>query len=318
MPSRNPKTDDRDFDTSKPWIVIPYFVGDEGRPGQRPLNNISPPVVTWICPSIKVQGVNYTTVPGSYLPDEPLAITVDVDNRGVPTTLVTVDVYWADPSTGFTKKNWILSSSFPVAGRSVSGPTKSPKMIWTPDRSKIPPHFCLLVHATSSSLREHDPGPDTPDVNERHWAQYNLQSTALSASNKLTSVFWATNPEIESAAFTVMVRPVAEEGLKMIARMVNAEPVGIKNKQLALYRTTEDSSVQKSREASLVLELEPGERQPLVVSANSLELALHQFTAFEVVQTRLGIERDDGAITGSLGVVVFAAGDQYSCQEFYR
>jgi len=240
MPTRNPKPDDRDIDTSNPWIVIPYFVGDEGRLGQRPLNIIPPPIgpiVTWLCPSIKVQGVNYTTIPGSYLPDEPLAITVDVDNRGIPATQVTVDVFWADPSTGFAKRTLILSSTFPVAGRSVSGPTKSPKMIWTPESSKIPPHFCLLVHATSSSP-ESLPGPNTPDVNDKHWAQYNLPSAALSASNKLTSVFWAANPDIESAAFTVMVRPVAEEGLKMIARMVKAEPIAIKNKQLLLYRAT--------------------------------------------------------------------------------
>lgn len=304
MPKRNQERDD-DIDTSNPWIVIPYFVGDEGRPGQRPLSIIPQPIISWLCPSIKVQGVGYTTVPGSYLPDKPLEITVDVDNRGVPTAQVTIDLYWADPSTGFASPNFVISKTFPVAGRSVAGPTRSPKMIWTPESSKIPPHFCLLIHATAFPP-EPFPGSSTPDpVNDRHWAQYNLQSAILPTSNKLTSVFWAVNPAVESAAFTLMVRPVAEEGLKMIARMVKAEPVAIKNKQLALNRVTEDSNARESREPSLVLELNRGERQPLVVSAQALKLDSHQFTAFEVIQTRLGAEKD-GAITGSLGIVVFA------------
>jgi hypothetical protein len=294
-----------EIDISNPWIVIPYFLGDSGQ--SRPLNTLFPPIVTWLCPSISVEGVNYTTVPGSYLPDEPLAITVNVDNRGVPTALVTVDVYWADPSTGFVKPTLIASKLFPVVGRSVKGPTKSPKIIWTPDRIKIPAHFCLLVHATASPL-EPFPGSSIPDpVGDRHWAQYNLQA-ATSVATSLTSVFWAGNPELESAAFTITAHPVSEESLKTIAQIVKAEPVAIKDEQIALHRVNKDQSLQELKQTSVTLELGQGERQPLVVSAQSLELSPHQFTAVEVIQTRIDGERNN-FITGSLGIVVFAQQD---------
>jgi hypothetical protein len=313
MPTHEPEHGDGG-DTTNPWIVIPYFSGDDGIPGtQRPLTVNTPIPTYWLCPAIKVQGVNYTAVPGSYIPDQPLAITVDVENRGVPTAQVTVNIAWAAPSTGFFTPHWILSSTFPVPGRSVAGSTTSPQMIWTPEQAKIPQHFCLLANAICFPP-EPDPGPTTPDpVNDRHWAQYNLQAAVLPASKNYSSVFWAVNPQIESAVFSVTVRPVSEEALKMIARMVKAEPVAIKDEQLTLHRATEEAKRRELRQARVVLELGRGDRQPLVVSAHSVELASQQFTAIEVVQTRLGTERGEGVITGSLGIVLFTA--QAGCGE---
>jgi hypothetical protein len=180
-------------------------------------------------------------------------------------------------------------------------------MIWTPEQSKIPQHFCLLVKATASPP-EPAPVPSTPDpVNDRRWAQYNLQAVALPPSKKLVSVFWAENPEGEPAAFSVTVRAVSEADLKTLARVVKAEPVAIRNEQLALHRLSAEPNVRASHQASVVIELNRGERQPLVVSADALELASHQFTAIEAVQSRLSVERGDGTITGSLGILLFAA-----------
>jgi hypothetical protein len=309
MSAHEPGTNDT-IDTSNPWIVIPYFSGDEGRQGiERPLTGIF-----YLCPSIKVKGVNYTAVPGTYIPDEPLSIIVDVSNLGVPTAQVTVDVYWADPSTAFVNPTWIASTTFPVAGRAVSGsipiPTSSNEMIWTPEQTKIPPHFCLLAHATAYPP-EPDPGPTTPDpVSDRHWAQYNLQTATLPPSNKLISVFWSANPERESAAFMVTARPVSKEGLKLLARVVRAEPVASKHEQIMLGRATAEGRERGSRQDSLVLELERGARQPLIVSVHAPELAPHQFTAVEVVQTRLGNERGEGTATGGLAIVIFPAAER--------
>src|SRR3990172_11452396 len=157
MPAQEPGHDEN-IDTSNPWIVIPYFVGDQGRPGiERPLTGIS-----WLCPSIKVKGVNYTAAPGTYLPDQPLSITVDVNNLGVPTAIVTASVSWADPATGFASPTFIASTSFPVPGRPVTGPVSSPPMIWTPEYTKIPPHFSLLARATAFPP-EPVTVPTTPD-----------------------------------------------------------------------------------------------------------------------------------------------------------
>ena len=117
---------DDDIDTSHPWLVIPYFNGDEGRAAQRPLTKVLPPVTSWLCPSIHVQGVNYSTPPGTYLPDEALAITVAVDNRGVPNALVKLRLYWSDPATGFANPQLILSATRTVPDRAVPGPTSVP------------------------------------------------------------------------------------------------------------------------------------------------------------------------------------------------
>lgn len=313
MPHHPEHDHDSDIDTANPWIVIPYFAGDEGAPGQRPITNVSPPVVSWLCPSIKVEGVNYIATPGSYRPDEPLKITVKVDNRGVPNALVTVSLYWADPTTSFVIPTFITSTMFPVVGRSVAGPTEMPPMFWTPQSSKIPPHFCLLAHA-SAFPPEAAPGSSTPDpLNDRHWAQYNLQSVTLPASNKVNAVFWAANPETEAAAFRVTVRPVAEAGLKTLAQVLKAEPIALKHEQLTLYRVADEAGERGPQDPSLILELKRGERQALGIAAQSPTLAPHQFTALEVIQTRLGSEKDEAAMTGSLGIVVFAKETKPGC-----
>ncbi|TFW29475.1 hypothetical protein [Duganella callida] len=296
---------DDDIDTAHPWLVIPYFKGDEGRTAQRPLTKVTPPVISWLCPAIQVQGVNYSATPGTYLPDQPLQITVDVDNRGVPNALVKLQVYWSDPATGFASQQLILSATQPVAGRSVAGPTRFPPMVWTPQQASIPPHFCLLARA-SCTPPEPDPGPAAPSpVDNRHWAQYNLQSALVSAAGDKSLVFWAGNPLPAAGAFLVTVRPMAEDGLRRLARLIRAEPVMARPHQLALYRAADaDAARRRQTETSVVLELQPGERQALVLTAQQLQLAPQQFTAVEMVQTRVGREHGDGA-TGSLGVVLF-------------
>ncbi|MTV40686.1 hypothetical protein [Duganella radicis] len=297
--------DHDDVDTSHPWLVIPYFNGDEGRASQRPLTKIMPPVTSWLCPSIHVQGVDYSTPPGTYLPDEALQISVDVDNRGVPNALVTVRVYWSDPATGFASPQLILSATRPVPGRAVTGPTHFPPMIWTPEQASIPAHFCLLVHA-SSTPPEPDPGPSAPSpMSDRHWAQYNLQSAMLSAAGQQAFVFWAGNPALEQGAYLVEARPLGEEALRKLARVVRADPVLARPRQLTLHRAIAPAANgREAREASVVLELERGQRQALVLSAQDLHLAPQQFTAVEVLQTRIGQERE-GEPTGSLGVVLY-------------
>lgn len=295
-----------DVDTSHPWLVIPYFAGDEGRAAQRPLTKVTPPVTSWLCPSIQVQGVNYTTPPGTYLPDEPLAITVDVDNRGVPNALVKVQVYWSDPATGFASPQLILAASRPVPGRAAA-PTRFPPMIWTPEQASIPEHFCLLVRA-SCTPPEPDPGPLAPSpLTDRHWAQYNLTSAMLTASGGGEFVFWAGNPALEQVAYLVEARPLGEEALRKLARVVRAEPVPVRARQLSLHRAIDAArrlAPDTARDTSVVLELERGQRQALVLAAHGLQLAPPQFTAIEVLQTRVGHERD-GDATGSLGVVLF-------------
>jgi hypothetical protein len=288
-------------DTSNPWLVIPYFTGDQGRAGiERPLTGIS-----WLCPSIKVNGVNYTSTPGSYIPDEPLSISVDVNNLGVPTAVVTVTVYWADPATGFANPAFVASTSFAVPGRSAAGPTTSPEMIWTPDHGSIPAHFCLLVQATTFPYPY--PISNSPDpVGDRHWAQYNLQTISVPASKKFTSVLWAANPAGDAAVYTITARPVAREHLEAIARVVRAEPVAMAGGQIMIGRATaERPMVRSEHQHEMVVELEKGARHPLVVSGLVPELALHQFTAIEVIQSRLGMDRRDGVVTGSLGIVLF-------------
>lgn len=299
--------DHDDIDTSHPWLVIPYFSGDEGRASQRPLSNVVPPVTSWLCPAIQVQGVGYTTPAGTYLPDEPLEIRIAVDNRGVPNALVKLQVYWSDPATGFASPQLIFTASKPVPGRAVTGPTPFPPMIWTPEQASIPAHFCLLVRA-SSTPPEPDPGPAAPSpMTDRHWAQYNLQSAMLNAAGGNNFVFWAGNPLKEAGAYAVTAQPLDEAGLRRMARLIRAEPVAARPQQLALHRASDPAG--RHAEASVALELEAGERQALVLSTQDLRLSPQQFTAVEVVQTRIGHDHE-GDPTGSLGVVLFAHTDE--------
>jgi hypothetical protein len=115
----DPAPDDA-IDTSHPWLVIP-LLHRRGPASRRPLSKITPPVISWLCPFIHVQGLHYATPAGTYLPDEPLEISVKVDNRGVPNAYVKLRIYWSDPATGFANPQLILSDSQPVAGRSVLG-----------------------------------------------------------------------------------------------------------------------------------------------------------------------------------------------------
>jgi hypothetical protein len=133
----------------------------------------------------------------------------------------------------------------------------------------------------------------------------------------MVSVFWAGNPEKEAAAFTITARPVSEEGLKVLARVMKAEPVAWRGDQLTLSTVTAQDDPRESRQHSIVLELDQGSRQALVVSAQAPELAPHQFTAVEVMQTRLGTGSGEGDVTGSLGIVIFPAGT-YGARKGYR
>ena len=314
----DPAPDDA-IDTSHPWLVIPYFTGDEGRASQRPLSKITPPVISWLCPSIHVQGLHYTTPAGTYLPDEPLEISVKVDNRGVPNAYVKLRIYWSDPATGFANPQLILSDSQPVAGRSVLGPTAFPPMVWTPEHASIPAHFCLLAHV-SCTPQELDPGPSaSAPMSNRHWAQYNLQSAVLNGAGSNTFVFWAGNPGLEAGAYTVTAQALAEPALQRLARTTRAEPVAVRSQQFALHRALDaraSGRSSKSHEASVVLELRGGERQALVLSTQDLQLGPQQFTAVEVLQTRVGQEHE-GDATGSLGVVLFGYAEQ-DCQKRRR
>jgi len=85
---------------------------------------------------------------------------------------------------------------------------------------------------------------------------------------------------------------------------MRAEPVPARLEQLALHRA--DDPVGRRGQASMALELKGGERQALVLSAEALQLTPQQFTAVEVMQTRIGLDQ----ATGRLGVVLFGHSDE--------
>jgi hypothetical protein len=305
--TQNGHDDPGEVDTSNPWLVIPYFPGDGGRktttPPERPLTGIS-----WLCPSIKVTGVGYSSPPGTYQPDKPLSIAVDVANLGVPSAPVAVDLWWADPGTNFVTKTWFGTTTFPVTGGTGLAPVTSyPPIIWTPASATVPPHFCLLARATTAIAVAETiaAAPDAQPGQERHWAQLNLWvDTTAQANTKKTFVFWVGNSLSEAGAHTVTVRPVAENHLREIARVVRAEPVVLRNGRLALSHATSESLAGHDKD-HLIVDLRPGERQPLVITMPETELAPHQFTAIEAIQTRFSREAPDGVVVGSLGIVLF-------------
>ena len=153
-------------DQQSTYLVVPYFSGDIGQPGiDRPLPPAAAPgVVSWACPSIKVGGP-----PGTFIPGDPLSVTVTVANHGAGTgvAIVNVAVWWADPTTAFTLTHLHGQSVVAVPSR---GGVVTTKPIVNVIPISAPSHICLLVRVSSPADGPKTGAPIDP-VSDRHWAQ---------------------------------------------------------------------------------------------------------------------------------------------------
>jgi hypothetical protein len=186
--------DDKPFD-GRTYLYIRDNLADTGvEPSPS-----SPP--QWLSPDIAV------TPPGGSPGDNPVVgvpndVTITVRNGGgMPAVDVWVDVFVADPTTG-----WTPALAFPVGGVYIDvAPYSiaSANLTWTPIPG--PSHRCMLARCSLIVPPDTYANPSVFDVpNDRHVAQRNLNLVEMPKDQKMMSFgFMIVNPMNEPAEFMV-------------------------------------------------------------------------------------------------------------------
>ena len=281
----------REPGTVSTYLVIPYFAGDRGRPGQeRPLGGNA---VWWLCPSIVVNGQ-----PGknTFVRGEPTSVTVDVANWGNGTIAapVQVQLWWADPTTGFTTKTPFGQTV--VVAPTGGGVRRSPPVVGVIPTS-APAHVCLLAYV-SSPLDALPAGSPADPVGDRHWAQLNIVELAQPAAQPFQLLVFVGNPLAEEATFELVERALSRETLAVLSRIRRAEVVTLEGPTLELWEGR-----RRGEGNTLRVTLEPGRRRAVHVAGklpDDVEPGLD--VAFELVQTLPGEE--EPRVTGAIGLIV--------------
>ena len=295
---------DREHDSPavSTFLVIPYFPGDRGRPTiERPLSSS---IVSWLCPSLVVNGEPGKNV---FQRGAPVSVTVDVSNWGAGTAAapVQVQVWWADPSTAFTTKTLLGQSvvAVPTGGKA----RRCPPIVGIIPTS-APPHVCLLAHV-SSPLDVAAPGSPINPVTDRRWAQLNITEITTTVGRRFQLMVWAGNPLARAATFSVTVQPTSHDALPMLERTRRAEMLRVDRTRLQLFERPqgdEDSAYPDERGAHRQLTIAPGQRRALhVMGELPAEIEPGASVAFEIVQS--GPDEDAQAHAyGAVGLIVTA------------
>lgn len=290
--------DPQDPQQASTYLVIPYFHGDRGRPAnERPLSSS---VIWWLCPSIIVNGQ-----PGknTFQRGVPTSVTVDVANWGAGTLTapVQVQVWWADPSTGFTSKTLLGQSVVVVpTGGSVR---RCPPIVGIIPTS-APPHVCLLAYV-SSPLDVARPGSPINPVNDRHWAQLNIAEVTTTVGLKFQFMAWAGNPLRRAATFNIAVRPLSREALPTLHRLRRAETTRADRISVQLFERRCDEAGEPAARREVTIEA--GARRAIhIVGELPPDIEPGNSVAFEIVQSGPG-ENAQTQIYGAVGLIVTVA-----------
>jgi hypothetical protein len=294
--------DDRGHDEPQlpnTFLAIPYYAGDRGIPGvDRPLGSKA---VWYLCPAIVVNGIKGMN---TFMRGEPTTVTVDVVDSGNGTTAapVQVAVWWADPSTGFTKLTLFGQTSLAVPTDGV--PRTSPTITGVIPTS-APSHVCLVARV-SAPLDSPAPGAPILPGDDRRWAQLNINALAASMGQPFQFMFWAGNPFDQAADFEVIARAVEGEALSMLSRHVRADLVRVRHMDLRLADRRAPWTDDGQHDARHRLVLEPGERRPIMLTGVLPDdVEPDRAAAIEILQVAPG-ERESSRVVGSIGLVVTA------------
>ena len=294
--SRNTQDDhDRNVDAGT-YLVIPYFPNDVGRPAnERPLG---PGVVSWLCPSIVVNDV-----PGenNFKRGEETRVTVDIGNYGAGTLTAPVylKVWWSDPSAGFTTLNLFGQTTLAIPNGTVRRSMELVGVIPT----SAPAHVCLLAQVWSPLDVGGSPLPDP--MNDRHWAQLNINDLNVDAGQTIQFMFWVGNPSTQADEWEVSVANVSEETHEVVQRMRRSShtPSAIHELHLHDPRDLEAAVATFLRSRStVVLKLAGGERRPLVLTGRAPDaFARGSMAMLEITSAPA---RRGQPHTGSIGLII--------------
>jgi hypothetical protein len=204
---------------TRPFLTIPYWTaavspgGTWDRGTDRPLPGA---VVSYLCESIR---------PGPYTPGQPLDVVVHVRNSGGGNSaaLATVVVYWADPTVGFAKPNFLAATAVAVPPSRNAAASVATRTMTATIPASAPTHVCLLAAVSHPQDRA---GTACDPVGDRHWAQRNLQAAAVAPGAPAFVPFVAANPFEVEASFELLLGPADERHVVRVAREFGTEPVG--------------------------------------------------------------------------------------------
>jgi hypothetical protein len=140
---------------------------------------------------------------------------------GSATAIVTLVVYWAIPTVGFSNPNFFSATTVaasPMRDPSVPGFVSASFSGVIP--ASAPDHICLLAvatHALDAAGTVADP------VNDRHWAQHNLLAVTPKSYPFIQS-FVVANPFPVERAFSLRVQQMDARSLEAFALRHRFEP----------------------------------------------------------------------------------------------
>jgi hypothetical protein len=287
-----PDNNDQDKPIPTPYLVIPYFGNDKG---SRPLP-VETGIPPWHCSSIYINGVPYTGQPLSS--GNEVQLSVVVNNRGALSAAVTVRIFWANPTTGFTASNVnLIDQVVYLIPRTTT--LESPVMKWTPGPS-MPQHICLIAEATCLL----DPSSGAFNVvYDRHYAQQNVNILLVHPGGQASFDFYVSNPEEEEREFFVRIRPSDDQILGELEKLYRAKGIFIAPEGLSLQVVNPGTWPPIDQEI-VQIKLQPLEQQLCQAILNVPDaLQPDEFVSVEIEQI-LTVEDQEKKI-GSIGVIAF-------------
>lgn len=280
---------------TRPFLCIPYWTApittdpkwDTGQ--DRPLPS---EVVYYACESIHTS---------AYTPGQPLDVTVDVRNSGGGNSaaIATVVVYWADPTVGFAHPTFFAAASVPVPPSGRISPTSVPTPTMTATiPATAPDHICLVVVVSHPQ----DRAPTACDpINDRHWAQRNLQVVPAAVGAPAIFPVMVANPFNVGQPFALQIGPADERRALLVAREFQTQPSSVEARMRLLDAHGAPVSGDGQR-IGMSVELGPLEQRQfqLMIEIDSDVPTGHSAT----VEVELFDQTDQRRLVGSLGVVL--------------
>jgi hypothetical protein len=248
-------------------------------------------VVSYACSAIHV---------GPYVPGDPLEVSVDVHNSGGGDSdvIATVVVYWADPTVGFAKPNFLAATTVTVPPNPISPASATTKKMMPVIPATAPEHACLVVYVSHPYDKA---GTVCDPINDRHWAQRNLVAAHAAVGAPVIMPLTAANPFAQGGNFEVSLGPADERRAQIVAREFQTEP-GDVPVRLRLLNEDGTAASEEGRLVRVPVQLGALERRrfQIMIEFDS-DLPAGRSTSVEAFL--LDISRDRRPV-GSLGVIL--------------
>lgn len=279
---------------TRPYLCVPYWTTPVSGTSTWDTGQVRP------LPAAVVSYASDSIATSPYTPGEPLDVTVTVRNSGGGNSaaMVTVVVYWADPTVGFAKPNFFAATAVPVPpSRTAPGATQTPTMTATIPAS-APTHVCLLVAVSHPQDRA---GTVCDPINDRHWAQHNLQAVNAAPGAPALIPFMAANPFNVEKTLILQIGPVDERRLRQVADVFHAQATDI-HPRIRLLDVDGAVVAEDGVRTRMALRLGPLAQRPLqMLMELGSDIPVGRCAA---VEAGLFDGDDEGRLVGSLGVVL--------------